>query len=83
MNGSGFLDKRSVAQSANVSIRTVDRWLGAGLPSYRTSPGGKILLRWSDVEQWLMRSHKAGPDLNRLVEETVNDLRRRERFQTK
>jgi len=44
------------------------------LPCYRV--GGKILVRRSEYDAWVARYRQVGhPDLDRLVNETLRDLR--------
>ena len=46
----GFFDKGSAAQWASISRRTLDRLIARGLPVFRPSPHGKILIRAGDLE---------------------------------
>lgn len=44
---------RQVAEHFGVSLRTVDRWISAGLPCWRPRRLGRTLLRLSVCEAWL------------------------------
>lgn len=76
--GDPYLSLKAAAGYAAVS----PRWLRARLtdprhplPCYRL-PGGKILLRRSELDSWLARYRTVGrPDVSRLVNDVLAGLR--------
>jgi predicted site-specific integrase-resolvase len=72
----GLLSKRHAAVWADVSRRTLDRWIQQGLPVYQASPHTKVLIRPADIEFFLKRKHLPKADLIAKVEEVVAQLRR-------
>lgn len=71
----GLLSKRHAAAWADVSRRTLDRWIQQGLPVYQASPHTKVLIRPSDIEFFLQRKQLPKADLIAKVEEVVAKLR--------
>ncbi len=63
----GYLSIEHAAKWADVSPRTLKRWIKAGLPIYQAEPRGKVLVKPSDIDQFLTR--KQVPDLGAMVEE--------------
>ena len=72
--GHGFLSLEHAAQWADVSVKTVKRWLSRGLPSYQEGPRTKVLIRPGDIEAFLTKREVAKPNLDTMVEEVVRDL---------
>ena len=72
----GLLSKQHAAVWADVSRRTLDRWIQQGLPVYQASPHTKVLIRPADIEFFLQRKHVLKADLIAKVEEVVAQLRR-------
>ena len=56
--GPGLMSKWAAAQWADVSARTIERWITAGLPIYRERPRSKVLLKETDLEKFLSRHRK-------------------------
>ncbi len=70
----GYLSIESAARWADVSSRTVKRWIKAGLPTYQAGPRGKVLVRPGDMDQFLTRRQVTKPDLDAMVEEVMVGL---------
>jgi hypothetical protein len=71
----GLLSKKHAAVWADVSQRTIDRWIHQGLPVYQASPKTKVLIRPADVEFFLQRKQLPKADLITKVEEVIAQLR--------
>lgn len=73
-----YLTLRALAAYSACSVRWLrDRLTDAhrALPHYRL-PGGKILVRRSDFDAWLVRYRRIGsPAVNEVVAEVLGDLR--------
>jgi hypothetical protein len=71
-----FLDLRALADYSSLSVRKLRDHLADALhplPSYRV--GGKVLVRRSDFDAWIQRfRHRAGTDVNRIVEDVLREL---------
>ena len=70
----GFMPLAEAAAWAGVSPRTLKRWIALGLPRYQAGRRSKVLIRPSDVEQFLTRQQAAKPDLNAMVDEVMKSL---------
>ncbi len=70
----GFLDIGKAARWASVSEKTISRWLGRGLQFYQEGPRTKILIRPTDLEEFLTRRQAPKPALDMLVEEVIRGL---------
>ena len=70
-----FLSKKRAAQYVDLSVRTIDRLISRGLPTYRTGPRSKVLVRLSDIEAFLERAQRPQPKLNHLVDDVMESLR--------
>jgi transposase len=71
---SGFLSLEHAATYADVSVKTVKRWIGRGLPKYQVGKGTKLLIRPRDIETFLTRNECKAPDLNAMVENMCKEL---------
>jgi len=60
----------------SVSARTLRRWIARGLPVYQSGPRAKLLVRVRDIEAFLTRKQARTPDLNKMVNEVMAQLRR-------
>lgn len=49
------LTKAEVAEHFQVSVRTVTRWMTAGLPHDKPYAGGSVRFRLSECEAWFRR----------------------------
>lgn len=70
-----FLSIEHAAQSADVSVKTVKRWLSRGLPCYQEGPRTKVLIAPEDIKSFLTKRQEVQPDLDVMVEETIKELR--------
>ena len=48
----GYIDLKKCAEKASISVTTLRAHLNE-IKHTRLSPRGKILVKWSDVDQWL------------------------------
>ena len=51
--GGPYLRKVDIARHCGVSLRTVTRWMRAGMPHYKPFEGGAVLFRASECEEWV------------------------------
>ncbi len=72
----GLLSKKHAALWADVSQRTIDRWIQQGLPVYQAFPQTKVLIRPADIEFFLQRKQLPKTDFNAKVDEVIAQLRR-------
>ncbi len=70
----GFLSLQSAAQWADVSERTIKRWLERGLPRYQAGPRSKVLIKPGDIEAYLTRHQANPPNIDAMVDEVMNEL---------
>ena len=64
----------STATWCDVSRKTVQRWIGKGLPVYQEGPRTKVLIRPCDIEAFLTRRQLAQPALDQMVDQVLADL---------
>lgn len=69
-----FLSLEHAAEYADVSVKTVKRWIERGLPKYQAGSRSKVLIRTTDIEDYLRRQQAKTPNLDALVDEVVNEL---------
>ncbi len=74
MHERGFLSFKRAAAWADISPRTLSRWIAQGLPVYQATARSKVLLRTADIEQFLSKRQTTVPNLDRLVEEVAHSL---------
>ena len=70
----GFLSLEHAAQWADVSVKTIKRWIEQGLPKYQAGPRAKVLIRPGDIEVYLTRQQVNAPNLNALVDDVIKEL---------
>jgi excisionase family DNA binding protein len=70
----GYLSIKDAAAWTSISERTLTRWIARGLPVYQAGPRGKVLIRPPDIDAFLQRRQRPKPDLDRLVDEVMQDL---------
>jgi excisionase family DNA binding protein len=70
----GFLPLKEAAVWAGVSARTVKRWLADGLPCYQAGHRTKVLIRPTDIDQFLTRRQATKVDIDTLVENTLREM---------
>ena len=71
---SGFLSLEHAAEYADVSKKTIKRWVERGLPIYQAAPRSKVLIRPTDIEAYLTRQQASPPNIDALVDEVVKEL---------
>ena len=71
----GFLDIGKAARWASVSEKTISRWLGRGLQFYQEGQRTKILIRPTDLEEFLTRRQVPKSNLDVMVAEIFKELR--------
>ena len=64
----------TAAKWSDVSRKTVQRWIGKGLPGYQESPRSKVLIRPSDIEGFLKRRQVVQAELDQMVDQVLADL---------
>jgi len=67
----GYLPLVEAATWAGVSPRTLKRWISRGLPTYQAGPREKVLVKSSDIDQFLTRKQVPVPDLGAMVDEVL------------
>ncbi len=72
----GYMPLVDAAAWAGVSPRTLKRWIALGLPRYQAGRRSKVLIRPSDVEQFLTRQQAQKSGLDKMVNEVIEDLLR-------
>lgn len=72
----GLLSKKNAAAWADVSQRTIDRWIQQGLRVFQASPQSKVLIRPGDIESFLERKQLPKADLIAKANEVIAQLRR-------
>lgn len=70
----GYIPLIEAATWAGVSPRTLKRWISRGLPIYQAGPREKVLVKPSDIDQFLTRKQVPVPDLGAMVEEVLQGL---------
>ena len=79
MLGEAYLDLKTAAIRASVSVRTLRRAIKRGLPVYRLNPGGKLLIRPEELEVFFIREVAPRDQLDGLVSEVLEDLSRNDK----
>ena len=72
----GLLSKKHAAVWADVSQRTIDRWIQQGLSVYQASPHTKVLIRPADIEFFIQRKQLPKADFIAKADEVIAQLRR-------
>lgn len=70
----GYLSIAHAAQWADVSPRTIKRWIKAGLPVHQAGPREKVLVRPGDIDHFLIKRQAHKVDVGALVDQVVNSL---------
>jgi predicted site-specific integrase-resolvase len=70
----GYLSLKKAAAWADVSIKTIKRWIAAGLPVYQGVTGGKVLVRPQDINSFLQKRQVPQVDVDALVNETLTEM---------
>jgi len=73
---SGWLDLRRAAEYSSLSVRKLQDYLKDPLrPLPARLVGGKWLIAQDDLDGWLRGFPRAGEDLDKLVNEVMEDLK--------
>jgi hypothetical protein len=80
MHEDGFLSFKRAASWADVSPRTLSRWVAQGLPVYQASARSKLLFRTTDIESFLTKRRAIKPHLDELVEQVARSLSKPSEF---
>ena len=70
----GYLSLEHAADWADVSPRTIKRWIKAGLPTHQAGPREKVLVKPQDIDQFLTKKQAPTPDLGAMAEEVFQGL---------
>jgi predicted site-specific integrase-resolvase len=70
----GYLSLKKAAAWADVSQKTIKRWIAAGLPVYQSMPGGKVLVKPQEIDQFLQKRQAPQIDVDALVNETLKEM---------
>lgn len=68
-----YVTTAGAAHYCAVSVRTVRRWLRIGLEFHQAFPRGKLLIRTSDLDLFLVRQHHSHP-LDADIEQVFHAL---------
>jgi predicted site-specific integrase-resolvase len=71
----GYLPVKKAAEWAGVSCKTLQRWIGRGLPVYQAGAREKVLIRPADIDQFLTRQERSPVNLDAIVEEVLQGFR--------
>ena len=71
----GYLSLVAAAAWAGVSPKTLQRWIGRGLPIYQAGPREKVLIRPADIDQFLTRRQQTPINLDALVNDVLQGFR--------
>lgn len=71
LNQPGYMSLMAAAAWAGVSPKTLQRWIGRGLPIYQAGLREKVLIRPADIDQFLTRRQQAPINLDALVEDVL------------
>jgi len=69
----GWAKIKRAAKYADISERTVRKWLNKGL-KYSRLPTGTILIRYSDVDEFLESFAVDGDQVDRMVDEVMEGI---------
>lgn len=71
-----YFDLKAASQYCGLSVRRLRQALNepGGLPPYQTGGNGKILIKKSDLDQWLAKFRREPQDIAQLLEEVMVDL---------
>ncbi len=74
MEQPGYFPVKKAAAWAGVSPKTLQRWIGRGLPVYQAGPREKMLVRPLDIEHFLIRKQEPPHNLDDVVDAVLKDL---------
>lgn len=70
----GWAKPKTAAKYAGISVRTLREWLKTGLKHSRL-PGGRILIRYSWIDEFLEKFAREGSEVDRIVEEVMEEMK--------
>jgi excisionase family DNA binding protein len=71
--GLGWGKIKETAEYSGVSPRTVRSWLRKGLP-YSRIPGGCVLIKFSDLDEWLKKFNQTGDIVDQVAGEVLREF---------
>ena len=74
-DGDHYLDLKTLSERSCISVRTLRDHLKdpeCPLPGYRLK--GKVLIRWSEFNNWMERHRLEVEDFNKKIEDAVSHL---------
>ena len=78
----GWLDLKSAAEYCSLSVRTLRRYIGdAHHPLPVRIVGGKWLTHPTDLDQWIKSFPAGREDIDRLVDEVMEEMKGAKRGQ--
>ncbi len=70
-----YEDLKTSGRRHAASVSTLRRWIGnEGLPSYQVTPGGKILVSCSEIDQFIASRRRPTPSLTKMIDEVMGKL---------
>ena len=75
MEQPGYLPVKKAAAWVGVSPKTLQRWIGRGLPVYQAGPREKVLVLPADIDKFLTWQQRASVNLDGIVEEVLQGFR--------
>lgn len=72
----GYMPLREAAQWAGVSLKTIRNWIKNGLPQYRGTARGKVLVRPADIDIFLVKENASQIHLDQIVDDVMCGLSR-------
>lgn len=69
-------DREVLARNICACVNTVDAWVAQGIIPPPRKRGGKLLWKWSEVDEWLTMGKPVGKEPGSKAEEIRNATRR-------
>lgn len=74
LSSTGFLSLKHAADWADVSPKTIKRWLIQGLQYFQANPKGKILIRPCDIQAFLNQNQTCQFNLEATINKTLIEI---------
>ncbi len=71
----GFLSLANAARWADVSPKTINRWISKGLPFFQVGPRTKVLIAPEDIREFLTRRQVPKSKLDDMVDTVMGELK--------